>query len=151
MGEEKVKWPVLKSESGCNRPRGNDFCALILIFSYDLLRLVSAPPEVSCQTAITQIFWYLETRIIKSYLCYLYIVSLKKEKRGNIWESLEEVMLGLAHLSMIVLPFCTQVPLCIDSSNFAVIETGFRKYSIRKCIVQHQPGRRILFLEGQED
>ena len=37
-------------------------------------------------------------------------------------------------LSVIILPFCTQVPLCIDSSNFAVIEAGL-KCCQGKCIV----------------
>lgn len=48
-------------------------------------------------------------------------------------------------LSVIVLPFCTQVPLCIDSSNFAVIEAGL-KCCQGKCIVNS-----ISLKEGEDD
>ena len=48
-------------------------------------------------------------------------------------------------LSVIVLPFCAQVPLCIDSSNFAVIEAGL-KCCQGKCIVNS-----ISLKEGEDD
>ena len=78
-----------------------------------------------------------------SHCCYLFIVSLK-EKEGideSPWKGICGDLLGFCD----VLPFSRQVPLCIDSSNFAVIEAGL-KCCQGKCIVNS-----ISLKEGEDD